>query len=254
MKAGIARSGRVGLALVTALAMVTALAIVLAGPAAADHIPETGPVPSHCVKFDQPDTGTKSPPDFLGVSITLDAWKDTPQDPHTIEFSISGLEAGQWVEIGTKSGSNPGEENGPFLNGSHSFTSELQQAISHVTLCVFEGPPETTTTTQPEETTTTTVPEETTTTTVPEETTTTTVPEETTTTLPEETTTTVEDEVLGEEVTTTQPEETTTTVEDEVLSEELPFTGIENEGLAIVAAALTTLGLLVTLSARRIEE
>jgi hypothetical protein len=248
MQAGIARMGRIGLALMTALALVLSVVILLAGPAQADHIPETGPVPSNCVKFDYPETGTKSPPDFPGVSITLDAWADTPHDPHTVKFTISGLGAGQWVEIGTKSGTNPGEESGPYLNGSHSFTSELQQAISHVTLCVFE--PATTTTTT-EETTTTT--EETTTTTEPEETTTTT--EATTTTSePEETTTTIEDEVLGEVVTTTQPEETTTTVEDEVLSEQLPFTGIENEGLAIMAAALTTLGLLVTLSARRIEE
>jgi hypothetical protein len=118
------------------------------------------------------------------------------------------------------------------------------QGLSHVTFCFTDEVPETTTTT--------TVPEETTTTTEPEETTTTT--EETTTTTEETTTTTIEDEVLGEVVTTTQPEETTTTVEDEVLSEQLPFTGIENEGLAIMAAALTTLGLLVTLSARRIEE
>ncbi|HUG07815.1 MAG TPA: hypothetical protein VMP13_02770, partial [Acidimicrobiia bacterium] len=59
----------------------------------------------------------------------------------TVNFTISGLEAGQWVEISTKSGTNPSEESGPYGNGSHSYTSNLQQAISHVTLCVFEEEP-----------------------------------------------------------------------------------------------------------------
>lgn len=96
------------------------------------------------------------------------------------------------------------------------------------------------------------VDDETTTTTVPEETTTTVPDEETTTTVDvddteETTTTTIEDEVLGEEV-------TTTTASDEVVAEELPFTGVENGALAAIAGALASLGLLVTLAARRIEE
>jgi hypothetical protein len=209
MQAGNAQIGRTILAALTAAVLVMSMVFLLANPAEANHIPDTGAVPSYCVEFQEGQTGPKSPPDYPGVTINVTSWADTPGDPHTVNFTISGLEANQFVTLSVKSGGNV-QEPGPYGNGTHSFSNDLQNAISHVRLCVFEEEPTTTTsTTVPEETTT--VPEETTTT-VPEETTTT-VPEETTTTVPEETTTTV-----PEETTTTVPEETTTTIPDEVLA------------------------------------
>ncbi len=238
MQAGIAHYGRTFLAALTAAVLVFSLMSVFAGTASADHIPSTGPVPDHCVKFDfgtEAEGTTKSPVSFPDVEITLDSWEDEANDPHTVNFTISGLEAGQWVEISTKSGNNPAEEDGPYGNGSHSYTSNLQQAISHVTLCVFEE--------EPEDTTTTTV----------EDTTTTTVEDTTTTTVEDTTTTTIEDEVLGTTVTTQAP--TTTSIADEVLGTEvLPFTGAENGMLALFAGSLGLLGTLVVMAARRIED
>jgi hypothetical protein len=189
MQAGIARSnGRTFLAALTAAVLVMSMVVLFANPAEADHIDSTGQVQSNCVEFQVTTTGTKSPSDYPGVSISVTSWADTPGDPHTVNFTISGLAANQYVDISVKSGTTV-HEAGPYGNGNHSFSNGIQQGISHIRLCVFE---ETTTTTVPEETTT--VPEETTT--VPEETTTT-VPEETTTTVPEETTTTIPDEVMA---------------------------------------------------------
>jgi len=216
---------------------------LLAGTAEAGHIPATGPLADNCVEFQAGDTGSESPNDYPGVTITLDSWDDS-QDPHTVDFTISGLSGTEFVDISVKSGTDVVED-GPYGNGSHSYESQDVQAISHIRLCVFEGEEETTTSTEAETTTSTT--EDTTTTTVEE---TTTVPEETTTTV-EETTTTVE--IL--ETTLTSAPTTSSTVADEVLGKEvLPFTGLESGELAIVASALALLGSLVLLSARRAED
>ena len=105
--------------------------------------------------------------------------------------------------------------------------------LSHVTFCFTE----TTTTTEPEDTTTTTQ------------------AEETTTTVEDTTTTTIEDEVLPTVITTSTTAAPTTTVEDEVLDTEvLPFTGGENDMLALLAGGLGLLGALVLASTRRMEE
>ena len=120
--------------------------------------------------------------------------------------------------------------------------------ISHISFCYDDDP--TTTTTAPVGTSTT----------APVETTTS-APVETTTSAPVETTTSIPDEVLPTVVTTTVPEEvlptaaTTTTVPAEVLPTEvspstLPFTGLESEGLSLIAMALAGAGILFLVASR----
>jgi LPXTG-motif cell wall-anchored protein len=190
-------------------------------------------------------TGTKSPSAYTDVDINVTAWTNSN---HGFDFTISGLAAGEYVDISVKYG-NSIDEAGPYGNGSHSYSNSFQNAISHVRLCVFE---ETTTTT--EATTTTTEAEETTTTEA-EETTTTTVEDTTTTTVEDTTTTTIGDEVLPTVITTSTTAAPTTTAEDEVLDTEvLPFTGGDNDMLALLAGGLGLLGALVLASTRRMEE
>ena len=136
--------------------------------------------------------------------------------------------------------------------------------ISHISFCYDDDP--TTTTTAPVQTSTTAPAETTTsapvetTTSAPVETTTS-APVETTTSAPVETTTSIPDEVLPTVVTTTVPEEvlptavTTTTVPAEVLPTEvspstLPFTGLESEGLSLIAMALAGAGILFLVASR----
>ncbi|MGH8952146.1 MAG: hypothetical protein ACRDX9_12035 [Acidimicrobiia bacterium] len=251
-------------------------------PAFGAHIPATGPLPSNCVEFQVNTTGSKSPAGFPGIDITVTSW-DNGSESHQVSFSISGLAAGQYVDVSAKSGTTV-QETGPYGNGAHSFTNGLQNAISHVRLCVFGEPTTTTTvetTTTLGETTTTTGGTTTTsvetTTTVGETTTTTggttttvgetptTVAETTTTVLDptttDATTTTVDDEVLGTVVTTTTPgtsgsEAAPSTVADEVLGTtivpgDLPFTGMEGETIGQLALALIAAGVL-TLTAVRV--
>ena len=249
MQAGIARTGRTILALFVAAAMVLSVMFLLADPATAEHIDDTGTLQSNCVEFQEGTTGVKSPPDFLDVDITLDSWADTPGDPHTVNFTITGLADNQFVDISVKSGSEQSgagtEEDGPYLNGSHSFTNSFQQAISHIRLCVFE---DTTTTTEAEETTTTEAEE---TTTTVEQTTTTVEILDSTVTTEDTTTTTVE--ILDSTITTEAS--TTSSIEDEVLGTEvLPFTGVDNDLLALLAGSLAMLGSLVLIASRRVED
>jgi len=230
MQAGTALLGRRLLAAFVAVMLVASVMFLLAGPAQADHIPDTGQLPDNCVEFQEGDTGTESPVGFPDVDITVDSWDDTPADPHTVDFTISGLSGGEYVDLSVKSGTGV-QEPGPYGNGSHTFSNEVQNAISHVRLCVFV-----------QDTTTTTV----------EDTTTTTVEDTTTTTVEDTTTTTIEDEVLPTTITTLA---TTTTVADEVLDEEvLPFTGVDTDMLALLAGSLGLLGGMVLLATRRVEE
>lgn len=249
MQAGTALMGRRFLAAVVAALLMASVMFLLADtPARASHINPTGPIGPNCVEFQAGATGTKSPTDYPGVDITLSQWTNSN---HGFDFTISGLAANEYVDISVKYG-NSVEEMGPYGNGSHSYSNSYQNAISHVRLCVFEGE-ETTTTTQVEETTTTQV-EETTTTTQPEVTTTTTVPEETTTTTVE--TTTPTDEVLPTVITTTTTvASSSSSVEDEVEDTEvLPFTGGNNDMLALLAGGLGLLGALVLAGTRRMED
>lgn len=239
---------RLNLAGLTTALLLFSIVLVSWGPAArGTHIPATGQIPSNCVEFQKNTLGTKSPSAFPNVDISVTSW-DNGSDPHQVSFTISGLAAGQDVDLSVKSGTTI-QEPGPFGNGSHSFSNGLQNAISHIRLCVFE---EETTTTTDEETTTTS--RETTTTVGGS---TTTVGE--TTTTGEETTTTVEDEVLGTVITstTTRPSDPTTpsTVADEVAGEtivadDLPFTGFDAQTLGQIALLLLAVG-AVTLAAVR---
>jgi hypothetical protein len=269
---------RLNLAGLTTALLLFSIVLVFWSPTARGvHIPATGPIPSNCVEFQVNTLGTKSPSAFPNVDITVNSW-DNGSDSHQLSFTISGLAAGQYVDLSVKSGTTI-QEPGPYGNGSHSFSNGLQNAISHIRLCVFEE--ETTTTTMGETTTTeegettttmgeTTTTEEGSTTTVGETTTTvdetTTTIGETTTTADEststveETTTTLEDEVLGTVITssTTQPSDPTTTpstVADEVagvsiVADNLPFTGFDTQTLGQIALVLLALGVL-TLAAVR---
>ncbi len=175
--------------------------LVTAAPAGATHIDSTGQVGSNCVEFQQGATGEQSPSDFLDVTISLDSWNE---DGKGFTFTIAGLTGGQYVDISVKSGSEQSGggviEDGPYGNGTYTFSHTEQNAISHVRLCVFDSGVEETTTTVEETTTTST---STTTTTVPPSTTTST----TTTTVPPSTTTT----------TTLPPEQPSATVTSECI-------------------------------------
>ena len=86
------------------------------------------------------------------MSITLVSWDAI--DGKSIEFTVSGLAAGQFVDVSVKSGTEIVEQ-GPFSNGGphHVDNNGSQHQISHVRLCVFGTPTtaETTTTTIPDE-------------------------------------------------------------------------------------------------------
>jgi hypothetical protein len=260
---------------VTILVALLSIAILAWGPPAqGSHIPATGPVPSNCVEFQSGTTGPKSPPSFPGVTINVTSWTNTPGDPHTVNFTISGLVAGQYVDISVKSGTFV-QESGSYMNGAHSYSNGLQNGMSHIRLCVFV----TTTTTQPpttdpttpttdpttpttDPTTPTTAP--TTPTTAPttpttdpttpttDPTTPTTAPT-TPTTAP---TTPTTDQVLG--TTITAPTTTVAdpgAIPDEVLGTtivagDLPFTGVEATTLGGIALSLLALGMLVLLGIR----
>jgi hypothetical protein len=239
MQAGITRiNGRLLLALLTAIAMVVSVFVLVASPAGADHEP-----PDDEVAHDGPG-GTNETAFWVSYleserGITDASCQKSEENGDQAFVMPAAPAGGVWVLLVVKQANTNWVYYDPEPGHSYPAAGQQGPGFSHVIMCSVKLP----TTTTTEATTTTT--EATTTTT--EETTTTTEPEETTTT-------TIEDEVLGEEVTTTQPEETTTTVEDEVLAEELPFTGIDTGGLAIIASAMASLGLLVTLSARRIED
>jgi hypothetical protein len=256
---------RLNLAGLTTALLLLSIVLVSWGPAArGTHIPATGQIPSNCVEFQVNTLATKSPSAFPNVDITVTSW-DNGSNSHQVFFTISGLAAGQDVDLSVKSGTTI-QEPGPYGNGSHSFSNGLQNAISHIRLCVFVEETTTTTTgetTTTEEESTTTTEDESTTTTIQQTTTTdggsTTTVEETTTTV-EETTTTLEDEVLGTVITssTTQPSDPTTTpstVADEVagvsiVAEDLPFTGFDAQTLGQIALLLLAVG-VVTLAAVR---
>ncbi|HSJ84410.1 MAG TPA: hypothetical protein VLA91_11400 [Acidimicrobiia bacterium] len=220
----------------------TAFTIVLVAwgqPAQGTHIPDTGQVPSNCVEFQVNTLGTKSPSAFPAVGITVDSW-DNGSESHTVVFTIAGLISGQYVDISAKSGTTV-QESGPYGNGTHSFTNALQNAISHIRLCVFV---QSTTTTLDE--TTTTGAGETTTTRAGE--TTTTASGGTTTT--GATPTTVEDDVLGVVVTTSSVVTQSTVAGNQVVAGELPFTGLNAGNIGQLALALLLLGTLILTAVR----
>ena len=248
-------TSRSRLTLAAVTTMLTAFTIVLVAwgqPAQGTHIPDTGQVPSNCVEFQVNTFGTKSPSAFPDVDITVDSW-DNGSESHTVVFTISGLISGQYVDISVKSG-NTVQESGQYGNGTHSFTNALQNAISHIRLCVFV---EVTTTTLDE--TTTTLDETTTTldetTTTLDETTTTGAGETTTTGAGGTTTTgatpsTVDDEVLGTVVTTPSGGTQSTVAGTQIVAGDLPFTGLNAGNIGQLALALLILGTLILTAVR----
>jgi len=249
--------------LTVALAAVSVVLVTSGPPAGASHIPATGQIPLNCVEFQVNTSGTKSPSTFLDIDITLVSW-DNGANSHQVTFSISGLLPGQYVDMSVKSGINI-QEPGPFGNGTHSFSTNLQNAISHIRLCVFGQVTTTTaeTTTTVDDTTTTTVDDSTTTT--ADDTTTTTAGDTTTTGDPGTTTTVGDTTTTGDPGTTsTIPDEvlptviTSTTLGDEVLgttivADDLPFTGFDGETLGPLALVILVLGALTLLVAKSIR-
>jgi hypothetical protein len=247
-------------AVTTILTAVTIVVVAWGQPAQGTHIPDTGAVPSNCVELQVTTLGTKSPSGYPGVDITVDSW-DNGSESHTVGFTITGLIAGQYLDISVKSGTNV-QESGPYGNGTHSFTNGLQNAISHIRLCVFV---EETTTTLDETTTTldrtTTTLDGTTTTTLDG---TTTTLDETTTTGGGDTTTTgaggttttvatpttVADEVLGGEVTTSSVAAQSTIAGNQVIAGDLPFTGLNAGNIGQLSLVLLLLGTLILTAVR----
>ena len=255
-------SNRSRLTLAAVTTTLTAMVIVVVAwghPAQGSHIPDTGQVPSNCVEFQVNTLGTKSPAAFSEVDITVTSW-DNGSESHTVGFTIAGLTGGQYVDISVKSGTNV-QESGPYGNGTHSFTNGLQNAISHIRLCVFV---QVTTTTLDETTTTlegTTTTLDGTTTTLDGTTTTlegtTTTLDGTTTTVDETTTTratptTVADDVLGVVVTTSSVATQPTIAAGQVVAGDLPFTGINAGNIGQLALALLLLGTLILTAVRSV--
>ncbi|MCH7582947.1 MAG: hypothetical protein IIC72_09970 [Acidobacteria bacterium] len=145
---------RVGLGAAAVGVLVLAMMAFSVLPASAGHINATGPLGSNCVNFQSNSVGTLSPTEhnLRSVSITLVSWDAI--DGKSIEFTVSGLAAGQFVDVSVKSGTEIVEQ-GPFSNGGphHVDNNGSQHQISHVRLCVFGTPTtaETTTTTIPDE-------------------------------------------------------------------------------------------------------
>jgi hypothetical protein len=271
--------------LTVALAAVSVVLVMSGPPAGASHIPATGQIPLNCVEFQVNTSGTKSPSTFLDIDITLVSW-DNGANSHQVTFSISGLLPGQYVDMSVKSGINI-QEPGPFGNGTHSFSTNLQNAISHIRVCVFGQVTTTTaeTTTTVDDSTTTTADDTTTTTeggttTTGDPGTTTTVGDTTTTGDPGTTTTVGDTTTTGDPGTTTTVGDTTTTgdpgttstIPDEVLptvitsttlgdevlgttivADDLPFTGFAGETLGRLALVILVLGALTLLVAKSIR-
>ncbi len=262
---------RLTLAGLTVALAAFSMVLVASGPQAeASHIPDTGPIPANCVEFQQGVTGPKT---VLGVTITVNSWSNTPADPHTVNFTISGLPAGQQVDISVKSGTFVQESS--YGNGTYTVSTGLQNAISHIRFCVFTSTTTTSSTSSTTSSTTTssTTTSSTTTTTDPTTTTdhdhdsadhdhdsaddvddrpgttSTTDPGTTSTTDPGTTSTT--DEVEGTVI-------TSTTMGDEVagttiVADELPFTGFDGETLGQLALIILALGVLTLLGAQAVR-
>jgi hypothetical protein len=245
MQAGIARTGRTILALFVAAAMVLSVMFLLAEPAEAEHEP-----PDDIV---EQETGSNDAPywenylEGIGVEDASCEKLDIAADE---AFVMPAEPAGEdWAAVIVKQATT----NFVYLNpdAGHSYPSTDAQGpgYSHIIVCSVEEPEEEETTTTEAEETTTTEAEETTTTV--EQTTTTVEILDSTVTTEDTTTTTVE--ILDSTLTTEAS--TTSSIEDEVLGTEvLPFTGVDNDLLALLAGSLAMLGSLVLIASRRVED
>jgi hypothetical protein len=236
------------MAFLASIAVTAAVAVSYGVSADVMPIDPTGPAGNTCVEFQAGTTGTQSPESYPDVNITVVSWGafDEPNEYHAVSFTVGGLLQGQVVYISVKSGEVV-QQDGPYANGSFTFSNDLKLAISQIRLCVFEESVTTTTegtTTTTEATTTTTEATTTTTeaTTTTTEATTTTVKDTTTTTVEETTTTSIPDEVLPTVVTTVPSGD-----------DELPFTGIEANVAIGLGIALLTAGAALLAMTRRLD-
>ena len=235
MQAGIARTGRTILALFVAAAMVLSVMFLLADPAEADHVDSW------------PSTAEANHSDFWEAwgaihegedDWTCDKDETGSNDPYVLGDPPTGE---VWRLIVVKAGNDINDLHWNPSSGDE-FEHSVQNGWSHVIYCSRPEPEEEeTTTTEAEETTTTEA----------EETTTTVEILDSTVTTEDTTTTTVE--ILDSTITTEAS--TTSSIEDEVLGTEvLPFTGVDNDLLALLAGSLAMLGSLVLIASRRVED
>ena len=248
MQAGSAQVGRTILAALTAAVLVASMAVLFANPAEANHIPPTevtgnancnaatgltevlrlegAELADGTYAF---DVGTGSVTIDITSDLTSFDWNST--EPIAAVF-VKGGNSGNLYDYRPGGATSDTGLTAPL--GPHGQAVE----ISHITFCI---PDAATTTTTVEDTTTTTE----------EETTTTVEVGGTTVTTEDTTTTTVE--ILDSTLTTEAS--TTSSIEDEVLGTEvLPFTGVDNDLLALLAGSLAMLGSLVLIASRRVED
>lgn len=240
MQAGTALIGRRLLAAFVAVMLMASVMLLFAeSPARADHV-DTWPASaaSNDASFwEQWGEDNEGEDDWSCVKT------DNPNDDGT-PYELGDPPAGTfWRLLVVKAGNDHNDLYwNPVSGEEYAATGQGAGGWSHVIEC--SRPIPTTTTTEAEETTTTEAEE-----------TTTTVEDTTTTTVEDTTTTTIEDEVLPTVITTSTTAAPATTVEDEVLGTEvLPFTGGDNDMLALLAGGLGLLGALVLASTRRMEE
>jgi hypothetical protein len=184
-------------------------------------------------------------PSYQSGDIALSHGQEHEADVAAGIYSVSESVPDGWtLESATCASNQQGDNSTPDL---------INLDSGETITCTFVNHEDTgtTTTTQPEESTTTSQPEESTTTSLPEESTTTLdIGGSTVTTAPESSTTTVQ--VLDS---TLVNDSTTTSVGDTVLDTEvLPFTGADNDMLALLAAGLGMLGTLVLVATRKMED
>jgi len=231
MEAGITRSGRVGLALITVAALIFAmLAISSWDPARAEHDPHDDEVAN-----DGP-AGTNDAPYWVSYLSTVRgidgaSCEKIAQDGDDAFVMPAEPDGEDWVLLVVKQADTNWVFYDPIAGHAYPSVGDNAPGFSHIIVCSVAEPVEDTTTTTVEDTTTTTV-------------------ADTTTTTLADTTTTVQ----VQQTTITAAATTTSSIEDEVLAEEiLPFTGSESGPLAIVASILALLGSLLVWSARRAE-
>jgi hypothetical protein len=175
-------------------------------------------------------------PSYQSGDIALSHGQEHEADVAAGIYSVSESVPDGWtLESATCASNQQGDNSTPDL---------INLDSGETITCTFVNHEDTgtTTTTQPEESTTTSQPEESTTTLD--------IGGSTVTTAPESSTTTVQ--VLDS---TLVNDSTTTSVGDTVLDTEvLPFTGADNDMLALLAAGLGMLGTLVLVATRKMED
>jgi hypothetical protein len=112
-------------------------------PAQADHIPETGAVPDNCVKIEGNDLGQEGlVVNVDGVSVTFTNWVLKPGESGeytAVDLTVSGLPADKTLDWQLKAGGGA-DEGSITEDGTYTAQVSGQQAISHITVCLFDEP------------------------------------------------------------------------------------------------------------------